>query len=82
MNYEALQSAWRAHASDPSAAASAYLINEAQAELSRRRLHLRGLLIFAGVMLAVPLALMGLEIATGQVDAIDLAASGGSFRSR
>lgn len=72
MNYEALQSAWRAHANNPSAAASAYLINEAQAELARRRVHLRGLLVFAGVMLAIPLALMGLDIATGQADAIDL----------
>ncbi|MBN8608424.1 MAG: hypothetical protein J0L81_16020 [Caulobacterales bacterium] len=72
MNYEALQSAWRAHANNPSAAASAYLINEAQAELARRRVHLRGLLVFVGVMLTIPLALMGLDIATGQADAIDL----------
>ena len=72
MNYEALQGAWRAHANNPSAAASAYLINEAQAELARRRVHLRGLLIFAGVMLTIPLALMGLDIAAGQSDAIDL----------
>lgn len=72
MDYEALQHAWTSNANNPNAAASAYLINAAQAELARRRTQLRGLLVFAGVMLTIPLALMGLDFVTGQADVIDL----------
>ncbi len=72
MNYEALQAAWASNANNPNAAASAYVIAEAQATLAQRRAHLRRLLAFAGVMLTIPLALMGLDLLTGQVDAIDL----------
>ena len=72
MNYEALQAAWTSNANNPSAAASAYVMAEAQAELSQRASNLRRLLVFAGVMLTIPLALMGLDAVTGQVDAIDL----------
>jgi hypothetical protein len=72
MNYEALQAAWASSANKPNEAASAYVIAEAQATLSRRAHHLRRMLVFAAVMLTIPLALMGLDLATGQVDAIDL----------
>lgn len=72
MNYEALQAAWASNANNPSAAASAYVMAEAQATLTRARGHLRRLLVFAGVMLTIPLGLLGLEIVTGQADAIDL----------
>src|SRR5690606_32019001 len=68
-----LRNAWTSNANNPSAAASAYVVAEAQATLAKRRAHLRRLLVFAGVMLTIPLALMGLDIVTGQADAIDLA---------
>ena len=73
MDYESLRNAWTSNANNPSAAASAYVVAEAQATLAKRRAHLRRLLVFAGVMLTIPLALMGLDIVTGQADAIDLA---------
>lgn len=73
MNYEALRDAWASNASNPSAAASAYVLAEAQATSVKHRVHLRRLLVFAGVMLTVPLALMGLDIVTGRADPIDLA---------
>ncbi len=73
MNYESLRNAWASNANNPSAAASAYVVAEAQATLAKRRAYLRRLLVFAGVMLTIPLALMGLDIVTGQADAIDLA---------
>jgi hypothetical protein len=72
MDYESLRNAWASNANNPSAAASAYVMAEAQATLAKRRAHLRRLLVFAGVMLTIPLALMGLDIVTGQADAIDL----------
>lgn len=72
MNYEALQAAWASSGNNPSAAASAYLMAEAQTTLMRRASHLRRMLVFAGVMLTVPLALTGVDMFTGQVDAIDL----------
>lgn len=72
MNYEALQAAWASSGNNPSAAASAYVMAEAQATLSRRSSHLRRMLAFAGVMLAIPLVLMGRDLLTGQADAIDL----------
>jgi hypothetical protein len=71
MDYEALKSAWASNANNPSAAASAYVIAEAQTTLARRRTHLRRLLAFAGVMLTIPLALMGIDVITGQSDVID-----------
>ncbi|MBK6705228.1 MAG: hypothetical protein IPG56_16685 [Caulobacteraceae bacterium] len=73
MDYESLGNAWASNANNPSAAASAYVFAEAQATLAKRRGHLQRLLVFAGVMLTMPLALMGLDIVTGQADAIDLA---------
>jgi hypothetical protein len=73
MDYESLRKAWVSNANNPSAAASAYVIAEAQATLAKRRAHLRRHLAFAGVMLTIPLALMGLDIFTGQADTIDLA---------
>ena len=72
MNYEALQAAWASSGNSPSAVASAYVMAEAQATLSQRAAGLRRMLVFAGVMLTIPLALMGLDALTGQVDAIDL----------
>ncbi|MGD9968299.1 MAG: hypothetical protein AB7T59_17400 [Hyphomonadaceae bacterium] len=72
MNYETLQAAWASNANNPNAAASAYVMAEAQATLKRRAQHLRGMLAFAGVMLTIPLALMGLDVITGQADTIDL----------
>ncbi len=72
MDYESLRNAWASNANNPSAAASAYVFAEAQATLAKRRGHLQRLLVFAGVMLTMPLALMGLDIVTGQADAIDL----------
>lgn len=72
MDYEALRAAWAANGNRPSEAAAAYLLAEAQATLTRRSTHLRRLLVFAGVMLTIPLALMGVDILTGQADAIDL----------
>lgn len=72
MNYEALQAAWAASGNNPGAAASAYILADAQATLSRRANALRRLLAFAGVMLVIPLAMLGLEAVTGQVSAIDL----------
>lgn len=72
MNYEALQAAWASSGNNPSAAASAYVMAEAQATLSRRASHLRRMLVFAGVMLTIPLGLMLVDMLTGQVDAIDL----------
>ncbi|MEZ5961157.1 MAG: hypothetical protein R3C30_12120 [Hyphomonadaceae bacterium] len=72
MNYEALQAAWASSGNNPSAAASAYVMAEAQAELSQRESNLRRMLVFAGVMLIIPLGLMGVDMLTGQVDAIDL----------
>ncbi len=71
MNYEALQAAWASNANNPSAAASAYVRAEAQATLARRHQQLRRLLAFAAVMLTIPLALMGVDILTGQADVID-----------
>ncbi|HYD87659.1 MAG TPA: hypothetical protein VEA80_09305 [Vitreimonas sp.] len=73
MDYEALRNAWRSSANAPDAAASAYLLNEAQNTLTHRRRHLRRMLAFAALMLTIPLALMGVDLLTGQVDAIDLA---------
>lgn len=72
MNYEALQTAWASSGNNPSAAASAYVMAEAQATLSQRASHLRRMLVFAGVMLTIPLALMFVDMLTGQVDSIDL----------
>lgn len=72
MDYEALQNAWRSAGNNPSAAASAYLIEQAQATLAGRRRRLRRLLAFAGVMLTIPLGLMAVDIFTGQADVIDL----------
>lgn len=72
MDYEALQNAWRSAGNNPSAAASAYLIEEAHATLARQRAQLRRLLVFAGVMLTIPLGLMAVDIVTGQADFIDL----------
>lgn len=72
MNYEALQAAWASSGNNPSAAASAYVMAEAQAELAQRASSLRRMLVFAAVMLTIPLALMGVDMLTGQVDAIDL----------
>lgn len=73
MNFETLQAAWQSNANAPSAAASAALLHDAAATLKRRRAELNGLIAFACVMLTVPLLLVGLDAATGQVDAIDLA---------
>lgn len=72
MDYESLRNAWASNANNPSAAASAYIVAEAQAKLASRRTQLRRMLVFAGVMLTIPLALMGVDMLTGQVDAIDL----------
>lgn len=72
MNYEALQAAFASSGNNPSAAASAYVMSEAQATLQQRASNVRRMLVFAGVMLTIPLALMGLDMLTGQVDAIDL----------
>lgn len=72
MNYEALQAAWASSGNNPSAAASAYVMAEAQATLTQRASHLRRMLVFAGVMLTIPLGLMLVDMLTGQVDAIDL----------
>jgi len=72
MDYESLRSAWASNANNPSAAASAYIVAEAQAKLANRRTQLRRMLVFAGVMLTIPLALMGVDLLTGQVDSIDL----------
>ncbi len=72
MDYEALQTAWRAAGNDPGEAARGYILAEARATLARRRAHLRGVLAFAAVMLAIPLALMGFNIVTGQSDFINL----------
>jgi len=72
MNYEALQAAFASSGNNPSAAASAYLMAEAQTALTQRATNVRRMLAFAGVMLTIPLALMGLDMLTGQVDAIDL----------
>lgn len=72
MNYEALQAAWASSGNNPSAAASAYVMAEAQATLAQRASHLRRMLVFAGVMLTIPLGLMLVDMLTGQVDAIDL----------
>jgi hypothetical protein len=72
MDYEALQNAWRAAGNDPDAAARSYILAEARSTLARRRAHLRRMLVFAGVMLTIPLALMGVDIVTGQSDFIDL----------
>lgn len=72
MNYEALQAAWASSGNNPSAAASAYVVAEAQATLAQRASHLRRMLVFAGVMLTIPLGLMLVDVLTGQVDAIDL----------
>lgn len=72
MNYEALQAAWASSGNNPNAAASAYVLAEARATLIERDTQLRRMLMFAGVMLTIPLALMGLDMLTGQVDAIDL----------
>jgi hypothetical protein len=72
MNYEALQAAFASSGNNPSAAASAYVMAEAQTTLTQRATNLRRMLVFAGVMLTIPLALMGLDMLTGQVDAIDL----------
>jgi len=72
MDYEALRNAWRSNANAPNAAASAYLLGEAQNTLVQRSRNTRRMLAFAAVMLTIPLALMGLDMLTGQVDAIDL----------
>lgn len=72
MDYEALRNAWRSNANAPDAAASAYLLGEAQNTLVHRSRTTRRMLAFAAVMLTIPLALMGLDMLTGQVDAIDL----------
>lgn len=72
MNYEALQAAFASSGNNPSAAASAYVMAEAQTTLTQRATNLRRMLVFAGVMLTIPLALMGVDMLTGQVDAIDL----------
>lgn len=72
MDYEALQNAWRAAGNDPDAAARGYILAEARTTLARRRAHLRRVLAFAGVMLTIPLVLMGVDIITGQSDVIDL----------
>lgn len=72
MDYESLRNAWASNANNPSAAASAHIVAEAQAKLANRRMQLRHMLVFAGVMLTIPLALMGVDLLTGQVDSIDL----------
>lgn len=72
MDYEALRNAWRSNANTPNSAASSYLLSEAQNTLTQRSRDLRRMLAFAAVMLAIPLALMGVDLLTGQVDAIDL----------
>jgi hypothetical protein len=72
MDYEALQNAWRSSGANPDAAARAYIVGEARATVSRRRAHLRRMLAFAAVMLVIPLALMTVDIVTGQSDFIDL----------
>lgn len=72
MNFETLQAAWQSRANAPSADASAAMLRDAAAALKQRRAELNGLIAFAGVMLAIPLALVGLDALTGQVDAIDL----------
>ncbi len=72
MDYESLRNAWASNANNPNAAASAYIVAEAQAKLASRRTQLRRMLVFACVMLTIPLALMGVDMLTGQVDAIDL----------
>jgi len=72
MDYESLRAAWASNANNPSAAASAYVVAEAQTTLARRRADVRRMLAFAAVMLTIPLALMLVDILTGQVDAIDL----------
>lgn len=72
MDFEALKNAWASNANNPSAAASAYLVAEAETMLARRRENLRRLLAFAGLMLTIPLALMIWDIVSGQADVIDL----------
>ncbi|MBX9745894.1 MAG: hypothetical protein K2X34_03265 [Hyphomonadaceae bacterium] len=72
MDFEKLRAAWSGQARNPDPAASAAVIAEAQATLSRRRDHVCRMLVFAGVMLTIPLGLMAVDMLTGQVDAIDL----------
>jgi Na+/proline symporter len=62
MNFEALEAAWRSSTNSPSAAASAYILNEASATLRRRRAGLRRLLVSASVALILAFALLGYEI--------------------
>ena len=71
MDFEALKIAWASSANNPSAATRALLVAEATATVRERRARLRRLLAFAGVMVTLPLALIGLDV-TGRVDVIDL----------
>ena len=49
------------------------ILRDVESTLARRRFHLHRTLAFAGVMLTIPLALMGYDIFTGRADDIDLA---------
>lgn len=73
MDYEALQNAWRSSANDPNPAARAQMLRGVENTLARRRFRLHRLLAFAGVVLTVPLVLIGYELITGRADDIDLA---------
>lgn len=66
MHDEAIDRLWRSAANEPSAETRAALISEVRATLARRRTRLTALLALAGVVLCLPLALMGLSLLTGE----------------
>lgn len=71
MNFERLELAWQSAANTPSDAAQIYLMSELHDNLKRKRDDVRGLLVFAGVALMLPVVLAVFDYSTGRGDPID-----------
>jgi hypothetical protein len=72
IDFATLEAAWRSSANNPSAAANAYLAEELAATINRRRTALDRTLVFAGVLLALWLGRIVIDVISGRANPLAL----------
>lgn len=72
IDFATLEAAWRSSANNPSDAARTYLAQDLASTLKRRRRATDGMLIFAGVMLALVVGRVLLDVLTGRASLMTL----------
>lgn len=72
IDFAVLEAAWRSSANNPAAAARAYLADELASTLRRRRAALDGTLTFAGIVLAVVVGRIVMDVVSGRANPLAL----------